>query len=77
MHSAREFDVWGLTTQVGGARFTTEPHTIFISLGDSESPVTDFEVDQDAGTFGNCHCKNPDHGRGVFASSLRAGSEQD
>ena len=37
--------LWGLTTQVGGARLIIERCTKFISSGDSESPVTDFEVD--------------------------------
>ena len=69
--------LWGLTTQVGGARLIIERCTKFVSLGDSESPVTDFEVDQDAGALENCHCTNPDHGQGAFASSWRAGSEQD
>jgi len=40
----------------------------FISSGDSESPVTDFEVDHEAGTFKNYHLTNPDHGQGAFAS---------
>ena len=48
-----------------------------ISLGDFDSPVADFEVDKDAVNFKNCHCKNPDHGQGAFASSWCAGSEQD
>ena len=51
--------------------------TKFISSGDSESPVTAPEVDHDAETFDNYHSTNPDHGQGVFASSWRAGSEQD
>ena len=68
---------WGLTTQVGCARLIIERYTKFISPGDSESPVTDFKVDQDAGTFENYHFTNPDHGQGAFASSWRAGSEQD
>ena len=51
--------------------------TEFISSGNSESPVTASEVDHDAETFDNCHSTNPDHGQGVFASSWRAGSEQD
>jgi len=67
---------WGLTTQVGSARLIIELCTKFISPGDSESPVTDFEVGQDAGTFKNCHCKNPDYGQGAFASSWRAGSDE-
>ena len=45
----------GLTTQVGGARLIIERCTKLTSSGDSDSPVTDFEVDQDAETFGNCH----------------------
>ena len=65
--------MWGLTTQVGGARLIIERCTKFISSGDSESPVTDFEVDQDAGTFENCHCNNPDHGGGAFTSSWPLG----
>ena len=69
--------LWGLTTQVGGVRLIIERCTKSISSGDSESPVTDFEVDQDAETFENYHCTNPDHGQGAFASSWRAGSEQD
>ena len=68
---------WGLTTQVGWARLTIERCTKFISSGDSESPVTAPEVDHDAETFDNYHSTNPDHGQGVFASSWRAGSEQD
>ena len=51
--------------------------TDFISLGHSESAVTDFEVDQGAETFENYHCTNPDDGQGTFASSWRAGSEMD
>ena len=51
--------------------------TKFISSGDSDSPVTDLEVDQGAETFENYHFTNPDHGQGAFASSWRAGSEQD
>ena len=43
--------LWGLTTQVGGARLIIERCTEFVSSGDSESPVTDFEVDRDAGTL--------------------------
>ena len=62
---------------MGSARLIIEQFTIFISLGDSESPVTDFEVDQSAETFENYHSENPDHGQGAFASSWRAGSEQD
>ena len=69
--------LWGLTTQVGCARLIIERYTKFISPGDSESPVTDFEVDQGAETFENYHCINPDHGQGAFDSSWRAGSEQD
>ena len=61
--------LWGLTTQVGGARLITERCTIPCSLGDPESPVADFEVDQNADTFENCHCTNPDHGQGAFTSS--------
>ena len=68
--------LWGLTTQVGGVRLTIGRCTKFISSGDSEDPVTDFEVDQDAGTFGNYQFTNPYHGQGAFASSWRAGSEQ-
>ena len=68
---------WGLTTQVGWARLIIERCTKFISSGDSESPVTAPEVDHDAETFDNYHSTNPDHGQGVFASSWRAGSEQD
>ena len=44
---------------------------------DQESPVTNFEVDQDAETFENYHFTNPDHGQGAFALSWRAGSEKD
>ena len=51
--------------------------TMFISSGNSESPVTASEVDHDAETFDNYHSTNPDHGQGVFASSRRAGSGQD
>ena len=69
--------LWGLTTQVGSARLIIERCTKFISSGDSESPVTDYEVDRDAETLESCHCKNPDHGQGTFDSSWRAGSEQD
>jgi hypothetical protein len=69
--------LWGLTTQVGGARRITERCTKFISSSDSESSVTNSEVDQDADTTENFHCINPDHGQGAFASSWRAGSEQD
>ena len=76
--SAREFDACGgLTTQVGGARLIIERRTKFISSGDSESPVTDFEVDRDAEIFENYHITNPNHGQGVFASSWRSGSEKD
>ena len=50
--------------------------TKFISPGNSEIPVTVFEVDQDAENFKNYHFTNPDHGQGPFASSWRAGSEQ-
>ena len=57
---------------MGGARLIIERCIKFISSGDFECPVTDFEVDQDAGTF-----ENPYHGQGVFASSWRTGSEQD
>ena len=39
--------LWGLTTQVGGARLIIEWGTKSISSGDSESPVANFEVDQD------------------------------
>ena len=69
--------LWGSTTQVGGARLIIERCTKFISSGDSESPVTDFEVGQDAETYENYHFANPDHGQSAFASSWRAGSEQD
>ena len=69
--------LWGLTTQVGGARLIIERCTKFTSLGDSRSTVTDFEVDQNAKTFENFHCKHSDHGQGAFASSWRAGSELD
>ena len=76
--SAREFGVYGgLTTQVRGARLIIGRCTKFISSGDSESPVTDFEVDQDAEIFENFHCTDPDHGQGAFALSWRAGSGQD
>ena len=68
----RIWRLWGLTTQVGGARLIIERFTKFISAGDSESPVTDFDVDQDAETFESYH-----HGLGAFASSCRAGCEQD
>ena len=68
--------LWGLTTQVGSARLIIERCTKFISSGDSESPVTNFEVDQGAETFKNYHSKNPDHVHGAFALSWRAGSEQ-
>ena len=69
--------LWGPTTQVGGARLINERCTKFISSCDSESPITGFEVDQDAETFENYHRTNPDHGQGAFASSWRAGSEED
>ena len=69
--------LWGLTTQVGGARLIIERCTKFIFSGDSESPVTDFVVDQGAETFENYHCTNSDHGQGAFASNWRADSEQD
>ena len=72
--------LWELTTQVGGAWLIIERLqrvTKFISSGDSKSPVTDFEVDQDAETFKISPFTNPDHGQGTFASSWRAGSKQD
>ena len=69
--------LWGLTTQVGGARLAIGQCTKLTSSGDYESPVTDFGVDQGAETFENCHCKNSDHGQGAFASNWRADSEQD
>ena len=47
--------LWGLTTQVKSAQLIIERCTKFVSLGDSESPVTDFEVDQDAETFKDHH----------------------
>ena len=37
--------LWGLTTQVGGAELITERCTKFTPPGDSESPVTDFELE--------------------------------
>ena len=43
--------LWGLTTQVGGARLIIGRCTKFISSGDSETPVTEFEVDQKAEIF--------------------------
>ena len=45
--------LWGLTTQVGGARLIIERCIEFISPGDSESPVTDLKAGQDAETFEN------------------------
>ena len=76
--SARKFGaLWGLAMQMGCARFIMERFTKFISSGDSESPVTDSEVDHDAGTFENCHCVNSDRGQGDFASSWCASSEKD
>jgi len=69
--------LWGLTTQVGGARLITGWCTKFTSPGDYESPVTGLEADQETGTFENSHSKNPYHGQDAFASSWRAGSEQD
>ena len=62
---------------MGGARLIIEQCTELTSSGDSESPITDFEVDRDAETFKNYHYTHPDHGQGIFASSWRAGSEQD
>ena len=58
-------------------RLTIERCTKSFSLGDSDSPIMDPEVGLDAEAFENCHCTNPDHGQGAFASSWRAGSEQD
>jgi hypothetical protein len=69
--------LWGLTAQVRGARLIIGRCTKFISSGDSESPVTDFEVDQGAETLESYHYTNPDQGQGAFASSWRAGSEKD
>ena len=66
--------LWGLTTQVGGARLIIDWLAKFISSGDSESPVKDHEVDKGADTFENCHYTNPHHGQGAFDSSWRAGS---
>ena len=50
----------GVDCVVGGARLIIERYTKFISSGDSEGPIIDFEVDQGAETFENYHCKNPD-----------------
>ena len=72
----RIWRLWGLTTQVGGARLAIEQYTKNISLGDSESPVTDPKVDRNAGTFENYHFTNQYHGQGAFASSGRTGSGQ-
>ena len=65
---------WGLTTQVGCARHIIEKCTKFISLGDSESPVTAPEVDHDARSLDNYFFTNLYHGQGAFVSSWRAGS---
>ena len=69
--------LWGLTAQVGGSRLIIGRCTKFISWGDSESQVKDLKADQDAGPFENKYRTNPDHGQCAFASSWRAGSEQD
>ena len=45
-------------------------------LGDSESPVTDSEVDQDTGPFGYCRSTNPGRGQGALSSRWRARSEK-
>ena len=76
-HRQRIRRLWGLTTQVGGARLIIGRYTEFTSPGESESPATDFGVDQEAETFENCHYTNLDHGQVAFAPSRRVGSEQD
>ena len=67
---------WGFTAQVGCARLITVRCTMYISMGDSESPVAAPEADQDAESTDNCHCTYPYHGQGAFASCWRAGSGQ-
>jgi hypothetical protein len=52
-------------------RLIIERVTMPISSVGSESPVTDFEMDQDAKTFENYHRTNPEYGQGAFASLAR------
>ena len=56
--------------RLGLARLIIEWCTKLISSGDSESPVTDTEVDQDAEAFDNCRHTNPNHDQGRLCFKL-------